>query len=46
MCPSSGDCSYPGLVWHDRLLWMSYYSTHEGHTAIYLATVRIPGQGP
>jgi hypothetical protein len=42
--PSGGDCSYPGLVWHEGLLWISYYSTHEGHTAIYLAKVRLPGQ--
>ncbi len=42
--PSAGDCSYPGLVWHDGLLWVSYYSTHEGgKSAIYLARVRLPG---
>ncbi len=40
--PSGGDTSYPGLVWHDGLLWVSYYSSHEGKTAIYLAQVRIP----
>jgi len=40
--PSGGDTSYPGLVWRDGLLWVSYYSSHEGHTAIYLARVRIP----
>ncbi len=40
--PSGGDCSYPGMVWHDSLLWMSYYSTHEGKTSIYLAKIRIP----
>jgi len=40
--PSGGDCSYPGLVWHDGLLWMSYYSSHEGKTSIYLAKIRIP----
>jgi hypothetical protein len=44
--PSAGDCSYPGLVWHDGLLWTSYYSTHEGKTAIYLAKVRLPGKKP
>jgi hypothetical protein len=31
-----GDTSYPGLVWHDGLLWISYYSSHEGKTNIYL----------
>lgn len=39
--PSGGDNSYPGLVWHDNLLWMSYYSSHEGKTSIYLAKVRL-----
>ena len=40
--PSGGDCSYPGLVWHNDLLWVSYYSSHEGKTSIFLATVRFP----
>jgi hypothetical protein len=40
--PSGGDTSYPGLVWHDGLLWMSYYSSHEGKTSIYLAKIRLP----
>jgi len=40
--PSSGDNSYPGLVWHDGLLWVSYYASHEGRTSIYLARVKIP----
>lgn len=40
--PSGGDTSYAGLVLHDGLLWISYYSSHEGQTSIYLATVRIP----
>jgi hypothetical protein len=39
--PSGGDCSYPGMVWHNDLLWISYYSSHEGRTSIYLAKVRI-----
>jgi len=39
--PSGGDTSYPGLVWHNDLLYMSYYSTHEGRTSIHLARVRI-----
>jgi hypothetical protein len=38
--PSGGDNSYPGLVWHDGLLWVCYYSSHEGKSAIYLARVR------
>jgi hypothetical protein len=40
--PSGGDTSYPGMVWHDGLLWMSYYSSHEGKASIYLATIRLP----
>lgn len=39
--PSGGDTSYAGLVWHDDLLWISYYSSHEGKTSIYLAKVKF-----
>ncbi|MCW5977314.1 MAG: exo-alpha-sialidase [Bryobacteraceae bacterium] len=39
--PSGGDNSYPGLFWHDNLLWISYYSSHEGKTSIYLAKVKL-----
>jgi hypothetical protein len=39
--PSGGDTSYPGLVWHNDLLYLSYYSSHEGKTSIYLAKVKI-----
>lgn len=39
--PSGGDTSYAGLVLHDDLLWISYYSSHEGKTSIYLAKVRF-----
>jgi hypothetical protein len=38
---SGGDTSYPGLVWHDGLLWVSYYSSHEGKASIYLAKVKL-----
>jgi hypothetical protein len=37
--PSGGDTSYPGLVWHQRRLWVSYYSSHEGRASIYFAEV-------
>jgi hypothetical protein len=40
--PSGGDTSYAGLVWHNGVLWVSYYSSHEGRTSIYLARVRLP----
>ncbi len=43
--PSGGDTSYPGLVWHDDQLWVSYYSSHEGKASIYLAQVRINEEG-
>jgi hypothetical protein len=39
--PSGGDTSYPGMVSHDDLLWLTYYSSHEGGTKIYLAKVRV-----
>jgi hypothetical protein len=41
--PSGGDTSYPGFVVDEdqnRLL-VSYYSSHEGKAAIYLATLRL-----
>jgi hypothetical protein len=40
--PSGGDTGCPGLVYHEDLLWVSYYSSHEGKTGIYLAKVKIP----
>ncbi len=39
--PSGGDTSYPGLVFHEGLLWISYYSSHEKKTCIYLAKVKL-----
>ena len=39
--PSEGDCSYPGMVIKDNILYISYYSTHEGKTTIYLAKMRF-----
>jgi hypothetical protein len=40
--PSGGDCSYPGMVWHEGMLYVSYYSSHEGKTSVYLARVKVP----
>lgn len=37
--PSGGDNSYPGLLVYNNLLWVSYYSSHEGKTSIYLAKI-------
>jgi hypothetical protein len=39
--PSAGDTSYAGLVWHEDRLWVSYYSSHEKKSAIYLAKVKL-----
>ncbi len=39
--PSGGDTSYPGMVLHEGVLWISYYSSHEEKTCIYLAKVRL-----
>jgi hypothetical protein len=44
--PSGGDTSYPGLAWHDGQLWISYYSSHEDKTSIYLARVKPAAQPP
>lgn len=39
--PSGGDTSYAGMVWHEDILWISYYSSHEGKSAIYFAEVSL-----
>lgn len=39
--PSNGDSSYPGFVFDRGVLWVLYYSSHEGSTAIYLAKIRV-----
>ena len=39
--PSSGDTSYPGMVWHNDMLYISYYSSHESKTSIYMARLKI-----
>ncbi len=41
--PSGGDNSYPGMVVHNGILWVSYYSSHEGKAGIYLARIRLKG---
>ena len=38
--PSSGDTGYPGIVVHEGFVWISYYSSHEGKTSVYL--VKVP----
>ncbi len=44
--PSGGDNSYPGMVLHDGTLWVSYYSSHEGKTGIYLARIALEKKKP
>jgi len=44
--PSGGDTSYAGMVLHEGVLWVSYYSSHEGKTSIYLAKLRIVPTAP
>ncbi len=39
--PSGGDTSYPGFVVYQDKLWISYYSSHEGSTAIYLSVIPL-----
>ena len=39
--PSGGDTSYPGLLVRGDELWVSYYSSHQGSTSIYLARLRL-----
>ena len=39
--PSGGDNSYPGLVYKDDILYVSYYSSHEGKACIYLAKIQM-----
>jgi len=44
--PSGRDTSYPGLVWYEDMLYVSYYSGHEGKTSIYLAKVKVEPNEP
>lgn len=40
--PSKRDSSYAGIYEEDGILWITYYSSHEEKTSIYLAKVKIP----
>ena len=44
--PSGGDTSYAGMVLRGDTLWISYYSSHESKTAIYLARVLVTDLEP
>jgi len=39
--PSGKQTGYPGLVFRDKHLWVTYYSSHESGVAIYLAKVQL-----
>jgi len=39
--PSGGDCSYPGMVYYKKILWISYYSSHDGKTSVYLSKIKL-----
>lgn len=41
LLPSGGDTGYPGMVYWKGDLFISYYSSHEDKTAIYLAKIKI-----
>lgn len=41
LLPGSGDTSYPGLLIRKKHLIVSYYSSHEGKTSIYLTKLRL-----
>ena len=44
--PSGGDTSYAGMVWHRGRLAISYYSSHQGKTAVYFSRPRtLPQAG-
>lgn len=38
-----GDCSYPGMVIKDNVLWLSYYSSNgsDKGTSIYIAKIKL-----
>ena len=42
LLPSGGDTSYPGMLVHGGILWVSYYASHGGKSAIYLAKIGLP----
>ena len=39
--PSGGDTGYPGLLVEKGKVLVSYYSSHEGKAAVYLARLRL-----
>jgi len=43
--PSGGDTSYAGMVLFNGYLWISYYSSHEEKTSVYLAKIAFENTG-
>ena len=41
LLPSGGDTSYPGMLISKKDLLVSYYSSHEGKSRIYLARIKM-----
>lgn len=39
---SGGDTGYTGIIEVDSNIWVSYYSSHEGKSSIYLAKIPLP----
>ncbi len=44
--PSGGDTAYPGMLKYNGELWMSYYSSHEGKSAVYISRIPLAGLQP
>ncbi len=40
--PSAGDTCYPAFLLKNHTNWVSYNSSHQGKTAIYLALLPFP----
>ncbi len=38
---SGGDCGYAGMYLQDNVLWVSYYSSHQGKASIYLTKINF-----
>lgn len=39
--PSQHETGYPGLVFHDGRVWVSYYSSQSGKCAVYVAEYQL-----
>lgn len=44
--PSEHETGYPGLVFHEGQVWVSYYSSQSGKCAIYIAEVALSDSEP